>query len=322
MKKFIALLLTLVIVLSLSACGLDTAQIDTSASKSTPSSTASIDKTTPPETTATPEVTVSPAASLESSGVLGDFGVQINDFELGQDYDGNPAILIAYTFTNSSEENTSAMFNVLGRAYQNGVELDSAIIMDNDSYSSEDLMKDVQPGVSIGLKEAYVLTSKTAPVEFEMTEAISFSDEKLGKTFEISEGGVTEMSVAPTGDTTESIGDCSVSVVSHKLTEDYEGQKAILIELGFTNNSDEATSFASSISFTAFQDGIELESAILFGDDSGSGNSMMRNVKPGAGTAVTVAYILTSETSPVAIEIEEYFSFSGKKIETEISIAE
>lgn len=307
MKRFIALLIALTLVFSLCACD----------SEETPSTNPGEN-----ETPNVPRQTEPVVVDLEPSGDLGDFAVEIGDCELIQDYEGKPAILIRYTFTNNSEENANAMVNISCQAYQNGIGLDTAFIMDNDSYDAEASMKDIKPGASIEIMEAYLLTSETAPVEFEAAEAFAFSDGKLGKTFYISDETEIVLSTAPEGAVTANVGDYVVSIVSYKLIEDYEGNPAILLELGFTNNSDEADIFAGTISFTAFQDGVELESAYLIGDDSDSGVSQMRHVKPGAGTAVTAAFLLTSETSVVEIEIEEYFSFSDDTFTTEISIAD
>lgn len=199
------------------------------------------------------------------------------------------------------------------------MQLDSAIIMDNSVYNADDLMKDVQPGASIDVVAAYSLSSETAPVEFEVEEIISFSDEMLGKTFEIAEGGVTELSVAPGSDTAQTIDDYAVSIISYKIGEDYQGKKAIIFDLGFTNNGDKATSFALAIDFSAFQDGVELETAILHDDDL-SGSSI-RDVKPGAGIETMAAFVLTNDTSPVEIEIKPFLSFSSDEIKTEINIA-
>jgi len=267
-----------------------------------------------------PRATTPIAASLEAEGTLCDYDVQIHDFEIAKDYSGKPAILIGYTFTNNSEENASAIVSLICDAYQNGVELDTAIMMDDTIYNSSDSMKEIQPGASIDLKAAYVLTSDTAPVEFEVAEAFALNNDQLGKTFEISAGGVTELRAAPSGSISESLGTCTVSIVSYKLTEDYEGKKAILFELGFTNNTSTANNYMSTVNFSAFQNGVELEMAILVNEASADSNSMLRNVKPGAGIPVTVAYVLSSETDPVSVEIEDLWGFSGNKIQTEINL--
>lgn len=257
---------------------------------------------------------------LQDAGALGTYDVQIGGFELITDYDGAPAILVEFAFTNNSEENASAMINLSYTAYQNGIELDSAFVIDSNIYNGEDLMKEIQPGASLTVKVPFALNSESAPVEFEISESFSFDDVKLGKTFEIQEGGVTVLSTAPNADTAEQLGDYAVSILSYSLTTDYNGKPAVMVNFGFTNNSDTATSMAIALSYKAFQDGVQLETAIV--NEDGIGSSQIRNVRPGAGMAVSAAYLLSSDTSPVHIEIEETFSFSGDKVTGDIDLTQ
>lgn len=311
-QKIFALMLLAALIFSLTAC--DGSSQDKESDLPGGPTQAAQDTTKPTPEPATP----APTVQLEESGTLGDYGIEIHDFELSNDYSGAPAIIISYSFTNNGEDAASGMVSLLDCAYQNGIQLETAII--SGQSISEDQMKEIKTGASIELKAAFVLSSETAPVEFEMSEAFSFSDEKLGKTFQIAEGGETVLAVAPSGSVSGDLGDYTVSVVSYKLSEDYQGASAVVITLGFTNNGKDTDSFMGAISCKAFQDGIQLETAIISGEDSGSGSSQMKKVRPGAGTTVSVAYVLTSETSPVELEIEEFLSFSDDKIETSIDI--
>lgn len=313
MKKLFALMIAGAMVLSLAACG--TAEQGGDKESQEPDKVVENTKEQPKSDLTKEPV---PAKELEESGTLGDCGVEIHDFELGEDYSGVPAIIIGYTFTNNGDEATNGMVALSEIAYQNGVQLDTAIISGQDI--GQDQMKDIKTGASIELKSAFLLTSETAPVEFEITEFMSLSDDRLGKTFQIADGGQTVLSAAPVGEVSGTLGDYDVSVVSHRLGQDYQGNPAIIVTFGFTNNGDDASNFMTSLSYKAFQDGVQLESAIMTGDDSGNGDSQTRNVKPGAGTEVSAAYLLTSSTSPVELEIEEFLSFSDEKIETSIDI--
>ena len=267
-----------------------------------------------------PRATEAPAAPLEASGTLGNYAVQIHDCEFTTDYLGNPAILIDFSFTNNSEENVSATVALQYMGFQNGVQLEYAYFTDEAIYNSDDLSKDVQPGASIDLTVAYSLTSDTAPVEFEVSELFSFDNKMLGKTYVVAEGGTTVLSVAPSGTISGEINDCTVSIISYKLVKDYEGKDAILFELGFTNNNNDTYNYMSAVNFTPFQDGIELETAILMEENDYIGHSIL-SVKPGAGITVAEAFILSSSTSPVEIEISDPWGFSSKKIETTIDIS-
>lgn len=316
-KRIIPILLAGTLMLSLSACG----DAGKDAGSNPPSGAQ--ESVTAPATEPTVEPSPSspepaPSETLEESGTIGDYGVEIHDFELAQDYAGENAIIVSYTFTNNGAETVSGMVALSGTAYQNGVQLDTAVITGQDIGG--DQMKDIKTGASIELKSAFLLTSDTAPVEFEISKLMDFSGEKLGKTFQIAEGGETVLSVAPSGGVSWDLGNYTVSVVSYKLSKDYQDAPAVVVLLGFTNNSKDTGNYMSSIICKAFQDGVELENAIMSGEDVGVGESQLRNVKPGAGTAVSVAYLLTSDTSPVELEIEEFMSFSAK-IETSLDIA-
>ncbi len=256
------------------------------------------------------------AAPIEPSGDLGDYHIEIGDFELSEDYSGNPAIIISYTYTNNSDEAQSAMTAITEYAFQNGVSLESAYFSDDSKVDSSVSMKDVKPGSSLEIKRGYRLSSETAPVEFEVNETFSFDGTMLGKTFEISPGGTTEYSVAPAGDIYGELGDFTVSVVSCEIGEDYDGSDVLVIHYGFTNNSRKRASFSGNISAEVFQNGIELDRA-YFAD---ANDASMLSIKPGAGIEVIEAYELPDTSSPVELEITESFSFSDEKLTTTINL--
>lgn len=122
--------------------------------------------------------------STEGAGTLGDYAVEITGARLSQDYEGNPAVVVSYTWTNNSEDTTSAMVTMMESAFQDGVELESAIIMGDDSYDSGSSMKDVRPGASVEIQKAFLLDSETSIVEFEIEEFLGFSDEKVSMNFD------------------------------------------------------------------------------------------------------------------------------------------
>ena len=205
----------------------------------------SIDDETPPETSAesdaaneqSPEssdaltATRPEAAPLEPAGDLGKYRVEIGECAITEDYNGKPAAIISYMFTNNGDEATSAMVALSEKAFQNGVSLESAFFMDDSVVNSSDSMKDIQPGSSIEIKQGYLLSSESAPIEFEVEELISFDDNKLGKTFIIDEAGKTEYSVAPQGGVSGRLGDYEVSILSSEIGEDYDGKDVIIVHL-------------------------------------------------------------------------------------------
>lgn len=120
-----------------------------------------------------------------------------------------------------------------------------------------------------------------------------------------------EAAEAPASDYAVSIDGCTV-------TTDYQGAPAVIIDYTFTNNSDEDTSFAVACSQKAFQNGVQLESAIVTDD---LGNGYMAEIKPGATTQARLAYTLTDQ-SDVTVEVEELISFDDAKLaEATFSVA-
>lgn len=105
------------------------------------------------------------------------YAVSIDGCEVGADYEGKPAAIVTFTFTNNSDEDANFMMAVADKAFQNGVQLERAIITDIDNESS---MKDIKPGSSVSVQEAYVLDDES-DMTVEVTELISFDDTILAE---------------------------------------------------------------------------------------------------------------------------------------------
>lgn len=128
-----------------------------------------------------------PPKGSKSSGALGDYYVEIKDAALAKDTDGNPAIIITYNWTNNSDKTTSEAAVLYGKAFQDGIQLEPAFVLDSDVYTDAgNSMKEIRPGASLTVQSAYVMTSESSSVEFEVTELISLSDEMVSKNFDIS----------------------------------------------------------------------------------------------------------------------------------------
>lgn len=126
------------------------------------------------DTANTVEAPVEPARV--NPATLGDYTVEIKSATITQDYAGNPAVVIAYLWTNQSNETTSPFFSVATSVFQDGVGLDSAIIMDDSVYDSSMQTTDVRPGTTIEVQEAFELNNATSPIEVEITEAFLWND--------------------------------------------------------------------------------------------------------------------------------------------------
>lgn len=325
MKRFLCFAVAASMLLSLSSCGsapTDTESAREAESMEALSSSSSVEKSAqaaqeegaiennpvPPE-----EATQEPAddAQLSPSGELGEYEVDITSCEIVNDVSGNLAALVTYTFKNNSAGDKNAAASIAVRSYQNGVELATSVVMDIEADNS---LKELKTGASIEVQQAYALLSETAPIEIEAEELISLSGEKLGATVDIAEGGETVLNVAPEGQVSGSLGEFTVSIVEAATGEDYSGAPMALFTLGFTNNGNKEATFIGSISCKAFQDGVELEKAIVSDASLHVADSQIRNIKPGAGIPVYVAFVLSNTSSPVIVEAEKLISINGDAV--------
>jgi len=90
-------------------------------------------------------------------------------------------------------------------------------------------------------------------------------------------------------------------------TETRDGM--VVVEVEWTNNSDETIQFANALNAQAFQNGIELDDAPLPIRES----EQYTDVRPGASLAVFVAFE-PRDDSEVDVEISEYAGVGGDVI--------
>lgn len=123
-------------------------------------------------------------AGVAASGAVkvGEYTIEIKDAFKTTDYEGNPAIVVTYNWTNNSDETTSAMVTFLEKAFQDGIQLETAFLYDVDGYDPDPYMADIRPGASLDVQQAFVLRS-ASPVEVEVNELFGFS-EPVTKTFD------------------------------------------------------------------------------------------------------------------------------------------
>lgn len=168
-KKALAMIFAAFMAMSLVACGNSTSPQD-----STGGETAETQQETPEEP-------AEPATT--DSGAVGDYDVTIGDCAFGTDYEGNNMIVVNYDFTNNSEETIAPIWALSIQAFQDGVELEIAMVLDDTVYDAAIAQKELQPGASMsGCQSAFVMTSDS-PVEVEVAPLIG--DPVLFKTFDI-----------------------------------------------------------------------------------------------------------------------------------------
>lgn len=170
MKRIGTIILAILLTLSLSACSSPSGAPNTAK----PTDNANVQESTEPA-----------APALEGEGALGDYYVKILGVTTASDYEGKPAVVVTYNWTNNSDEAANFAFAIGSQVFQNDIECETAIIMDDAVYNADNYMKDIKPGASLDVQLAYVLQDATNPITVEISELISFDDFVISKDFDI-----------------------------------------------------------------------------------------------------------------------------------------
>ena len=124
---------------------------------------------------------VSAESEEKANDTIGDYKCVVKGAKLCKDLTGKDAVLITYEFTNNSDSAVSFDVALDARAYQDGVGLETAILDEDTDY----LDVDIKPGVTKEVKKAYNLRDTSTEIEIEVSELISFSNDKIVTTVEI-----------------------------------------------------------------------------------------------------------------------------------------
>ena len=183
MKKLLAIVLVVGMIMSLAACSVS--ESASSSSNTSAKTESKADAKT--ESKADSKATESKAAAeAKDSGKLSDNNVAIESARLSQDYKKKPVIVVKYKFTNNGEKTTSFAAAIMGKAFQDGVELETAIIGDDKQYNAANYMKEIKKGASLEVECVYSLTNQKSKVEVEAAELFDMNDnEKLTKDFDV-----------------------------------------------------------------------------------------------------------------------------------------
>ena len=100
--------------------------------------------------------------------------------------------------------------------------------------------------------------------------------------------------------------------ISHSTVKDYEGKNAIRIVFHYTNNDKSAQEFALAAYVMVFQNGVELDNAML-DDYKKEDNNAIKKIKPGTAIKVASSFVL-EDKSDVQLEISDLYSPSGAKL--------
>ena len=137
---------------------------------------------TPAKSTAATASASAPAASASASSAAKQssaatskkYEVTIDDARTAEDYKGNPVIIVRFSWTNNSDKATSFAVAAFPKCFQNGVQLDTGIVV-ND-IDSDGYLADVKPGYGTSLEMAYSLKDDS-PVTVEVGPLVNTKGE-------------------------------------------------------------------------------------------------------------------------------------------------
>lgn len=120
----------------------------------------------------------------------GKYHVTIKGAELsGEDYEGNPTVLVTYEVVNNQKDKTSNPFDWTVEVFQNGVTLSGHPIYRNKPKGydpkAHHYETKIQPGGKFSYVEAFVIKDKKAPIRVEISSSWG-AESKVTKEFNLS----------------------------------------------------------------------------------------------------------------------------------------
>lgn len=279
---------------------------------------------------------------------LGDYTVSILSCRPAHDYQGKPVIIVKFKFTNNDDDPASFFLTFDYEAYQNGVGLNTAYILDDDAnYSTDNQTKEIKKGASLEVEVAFELNDSTTDVEVELSELISWRDDKITKVFKIkdifADNDAETQTTPPASDdqpdvdtdapssdndnndadsNQSELGNYLISIESVRAAEDIYGKPVIIVSYLFTNNDDDAKSFSLAFDDEVYQNGIGLNTCYSVDDSYDySNDNQYKDVKQGASITVEAAYELNDVTTAIDVEVQRNTFWSDKTVSKTFEIS-
>ena len=105
----------------------------------------------------------------------------------GNDYEGNPTVLVTFEWTNTTDSNASFASALQASVFQNGHGLDTAVYAEApEGYDANSYLAALQPNAPRTLSLRHLLAD-SSPVEVQVRDLISFDDDApvISHTFEL-----------------------------------------------------------------------------------------------------------------------------------------
>ena len=126
-----------------------------------------------PKTSSVQSDTDSDQADSEGEGEVDDCYVKIVSAEKGEDFQGEPVVIVTFEWSNNSDSNKmfGTVFSV--KAFQGGVQCSENVLVEGVDITKQ--LSEMKPGITTQLSIAYSLEDNS-DVTVEISPLISFSD--------------------------------------------------------------------------------------------------------------------------------------------------
>lgn len=231
------------------------------------------------------------------SGNVGTIAVTIEGFKLAEDMNGVASIMVQYKVTNNGAESTY-FYYLDHKAFQNGVQLTNSFGR-TDEYDNQEQILEIQPGGTHTVHCLYNLSSDSAPVEIRVSDMLQLSSDVVTTTFDLGAESAPAATEAPTTTTTTAppapaivsegtTGDYYIKFVDSSIVTDDWGDPYVCATFDFTNNSSDATSAWSALTYGATQDGEELNEGTSYFNDEYT--AFLADVQPGETVRLSIMF--------------------------------
>ncbi|MCL2023772.1 MAG: DUF5067 domain-containing protein [Oscillospiraceae bacterium] len=108
---------------------------------------------------------------------VGNYEVTVKSARFSVDWGKDKVIILEYDFKNNGETNAAFWTTISAKVFQDALELESTVLVDDKDVNFDDKTREVQPGKNLTIKVAYIALDDS-DLEIILDEWITLNDKK------------------------------------------------------------------------------------------------------------------------------------------------